>query len=84
MGHFQICCYAIALAVCTINQVATASSSVGQEIAFGLIIGNKMSTGARAGVENAVDEVNGRTDLLSDYRLKIISLSVDSNVNMIQ
>ena len=79
MGLFQIWCYAIVLAVC-ISQIATASSSDTQEIAIGLIIGDKRSNGARAGVESAVDEINKGTDLLSDYRLKFIPLSVDSKV----
>ena len=79
MGHFQIWCCAIVLAVC-IGQLATASSTDTQDIAIGLIVGDKGSNGARAGVENAANEVNKRTDLLSDYRLKFIPLSVDSEV----
>ena len=79
MNHFQIWCCAIVSAVC-ISQVATASSSDTQEIAIGLIIGDKRSNGARAGVDNAVHEINKRSDLLSDYRLKFIPLSVDSGV----
>ena len=58
--------------------VATDST---QEIALGLVVGDKRNNGgSRDGVENAVDEINKRTDLLSGYRLKSIPLSVDSEV----
>ena len=79
MSYFQICCYAIALAVC-ISQVADASSRDSPEIVFGLIVGDRGSNGARVSVENAIDEVNRRSDLLLDNRLKFIPLSVDSEV----
>ena len=83
MNHFQIwyCAFAIALCISYL-QVSSASNDDHQEIVFGLIVGDKESSGrARAGVENAVDEINNeRTDLLSGYRLKFIPLSVDSEV----
>ena len=79
MHYLQIWCYAVTLAVC-VSQVATASSSDSQEIIFGLIVGDGGKSGAREWVENAIIEVNGRSDLLSDYRLKSIPLSVDSEV----
>ena len=79
MSYHQIYCYAIALVVC-ISQVAYAENRDSPEIVFGLIVGDKRSNGARVNVENAIDEVNKRSDLLSRNRLNFIPLSVDSEV----
>ena len=80
MDHYQIWCYVfVSVAVC-ISNVAIASNSNTQEIVFGLIAGDRRSNEARDGVENAVSVVNKRTDLLSNYRIKSILLSVGSKV----
>ena len=79
MNYHQIYGYAIALAVC-ISQVAYAENRNSPEIVFGLIVRDRRSNGARASVENAIDEVTRRSDLLSKNRLKFIPLSVDSEV----
>jgi hypothetical protein len=63
-----------------ISQVASASSRDNQEIVFGLIVRDRRSNRARVGVENAIDEINRRSDLLSDNRLKFIPLEADSEV----
>ena len=66
------------------SQIATVqvSSSDRQEIVFGLIIGNKGSSRAIVGVQDAVNEINNRLDILPNYRLRYIPLSIDSNVLM--
>ena len=45
------------------------SSSPSQDLIFGLV-GQQWSGQARAGVEDALDDINNNTDLLSGYMLK--------------
>ena len=45
------------------------SNSPSQDLIFGLV-GQQWSSRARAGVEEALYEINNRSDILSDYKLK--------------
>ena len=79
MGHLQLFCLSLVLAVPGLRPVATSSRS-SREVLFGLMTGDRS---ARAGVESAINDVNERTDLLSDFTLKIVRISVDLEVRYI-
>ena len=52
------------------------SSSTNQELFFGLMIGTHENSGAKLGVEDALNSINQRSDLLSGYKLNYTDLQV--------
>lgn len=62
-------CSAVILAVHHTLAATVSSSSSSQDLIFGLV-GQQWSSQARAGVEDALDDINNNTDLLSGYKLK--------------
>lgn len=73
MTALQVCmwCSAVILTVYGAKVAATVqpTSSPNQELIFGLV-GQQMNSQAREGVEDALDDINNDTELLSGYKLK--------------
>ena len=66
MALLQVWC---SVALIAIDSVASSSSSSqSQELFFGLV-GDQESSRAKSGVEDALNDINKRGDLLSNYKL---------------
>ena len=68
MALLQVWCRAI-IFTSILCATSFSSNSSSQDLIFGLV-GQQWSSRARAGVEEALYEINNRSDILSDYKLK--------------
>ena len=69
MAVLQVWCSAVILALYGIMAVTVSSMSPSQDLIFGLV-GQQWSDQAKAGVEDALNDINNDTELLSGYKLK--------------
>ena len=53
-----------------IMHTAAITSTSGQELFFGVMAGDKGNEGVLSGIQAALDEINGKNDLLPEYKLK--------------
>ena len=74
MALLRVWCRAIILAsILCGTSFSSNSPSDSQDLIFGLV-GQQWSSQARAGVEEALYEVNNRSDILSGYKLKYFAV----------
>ena len=75
-----IWCSAVVTAVCCMAAVSLATSDRKKELYFGLM-GHQMPTEAKRGVEDALEDINNRNELLRGYELKYLHNApiLDSN-----
>lgn len=78
--HVFIWSSVLALIGCVAVTSSSNNQDNNQEVVFGLIIDGENNGRAAAMVEKAVDDVNRRSDLLTNFRLKSLPLSVDPTV----
>ncbi len=57
--------------IATVAASVPVSSSHSQDLIIGLV-GQQWSSQARAGIDDALDDINNNTELLSGYRLKYL------------
>lgn len=75
------CTIVMILALYSILAVSTIPSvSPSQDLIFG-VVGQQWSSQARAGVGDALDDINNNTELLSDYKLKYFQDTHGSEVS---
>ena len=58
-------------AIVILHTVATSSSESDQELYFGVLVGDKGTEGVLSGIHAALDGINGNSDLLPGYKLKL-------------
>jgi hypothetical protein len=79
MAVLQVWCSVVIVAVygtiATVTASVPVSSSPGQDLIIGLV-SQQWSSQARAGIDDALDDINNNTELLSGYKLKYIPVSV--------
>lgn len=61
---------AIVAVVIMHTTVVTFGSKSDQELFFGVIVGDKGNEGVLSGIQGALDDINGNSDLLHGYKLK--------------
>ena len=80
MALLRVWCRAIILTSILCATSFSTGNSPSQDLIFGLV-GQQWSSQARAGVEEALDEINNRSDILSNYKLKYLPLAgIESQV----
>ena len=68
--HLSLSCFVLAIIVLHTAAIFSSRNESDRELIFGVIVGDKGNEGVLSGIQAALDEINGKNDLLPGYKLK--------------